>query len=786
MLLMLLTVLWAVDAVVGEGFFYAHDLRHHHLPWRVWAADLWRSGSVPLWSADVGMGFPLTADGQTGVFYPPTILMFMALPAHWAVNLSILLHLWWASLGATWMAGRFGVQAHGALLTGVAFGFSGFIAAHTGYLGMQNAVAWLPWAIGALVGGTWSVAGLCMAMMLVAGHPQVAAIGLMLCGVVSVWKGRWLSLGLAASLALVVASPQLLATLELVEHSLREGGVDAAFANIGSLPPQELINAALPAMFGMDRPADVLQTYYHRGPSYWGMGVNHWEMSFFLGLPAMILAVLGAKGHRFWVWVCAISMVLMLGGFTPLWPLVRHLPGLEGFRFPVRFALVLTLAVAVLAGHGLDRILATKNRAQWARRVFVLAGLLLLGMGLARVGVGMGEDALRSKLQSRAERVQLPPPPSGSAMHAAAAPRPEHLSEDESRAKVEQIVRELKQSTSPASPRVYWPVLILVLLGLLLARAQGRALALGTIALLYADLWFFGANYNARDTPDVVAAQPSALDVIERSGRSGRTTVVDRRQHPSLDAELISSSMGLVHGTRDVQITSPLRMVRSEALLSRVGLDVGDRGIEKWSRLRAEGRLLDMLGVRWLMSLHEVDDPQYPLRKTGAARLYENPDPMPEAFVVACAKPSDDVWTDLDGFDPRRQVLTEGPIAVPLCADGRGAGSATLTRVSEHEIAIIADTDRQAMLVQTDTHYPGWVATVDGAEVPIHRVNLAFRGIILSEGLHEIVLRYQPSRIQWALKASLGALILLCLASLLHLRRRMRDARELRAVQGRG
>ena len=86
MLLMLLTVLWAVDAVVGEGFFYAHDLRHHHLPWRVWAAELWRSGSVPLWSADVGMGFPLTADGQTGVFYPPTILMFMALPAHWAVN----------------------------------------------------------------------------------------------------------------------------------------------------------------------------------------------------------------------------------------------------------------------------------------------------------------------------------------------------------------------------------------------------------------------------------------------------------------------------------------------------------------------------------------------------------------------------------------------------------------------------------------------------------------------------------------------------------------------------
>ena len=123
----------------------------------------------------MGMGFPLMADGQTGVFYPPTMLLFMSLPAHWAVNLSILFHLWWAGLGAVWMGRKLGMESHGALLTGVAFGFSGFMAAHTGYLGMQNAIAWLPWAIGALVAGRWAVGGLCLALMLVAGHPQIAA-----------------------------------------------------------------------------------------------------------------------------------------------------------------------------------------------------------------------------------------------------------------------------------------------------------------------------------------------------------------------------------------------------------------------------------------------------------------------------------------------------------------------------------------------------------------------------------------------------------------------------------
>ncbi len=784
--LLLLTVLWAVDAVVGEGFFWAHDLRHHHLPWRVWAAQSWKAGQVPLWSADVGMGFPLMADGQTGAFYLPTMLLFMFTPPHWAVNLSILLHLWWGALGATWMARRLDMGKHGALLTGVAFGFSGFIAAHTGYLGMQNAVAWLPWGIGALVGGAWAAGGLCMAMMLVAGHPQIAAIGLMLTAAVAIWRGRWRGFAVACAFALVAASPQLLATLELVEHSLREGGVDAAFANIGSLPPQELLNGALPALFGMDRPGDVAQTYFHRGSSYWGQGVNHWEMSFYLGLPAIVLALIGARGRRFWPWVCGLSGLLMLGGLTPAWMLLRQLPGLEGFRFPVRFSLVLTLGVAVLAGHGLERVLVTTDRRVWARRVFLAAGLLLLGLGLARLAVDLGEVQLRDRLVSHFEARGLPPGGEGGAMQAAAAPRPEAASPDEVQTRADQVISELKQSTSPDSQRVIWPVLVLVLLGLILSRLRARTMVMWLTVLLYMDLWAFGAGYNIRSPLAEVTKVPEALRLIEQAGGDWRTSVVDRRRSPELDTDLISSSMGLVHGIRDVQITSPLRMVRTEALLSRVGLDVGDRGGVKWDRLRAEGDLLDLIGVRWLLSEHRIEDPGYPLRQSGEVHLYENPNALPGAIVVGCSRPSKDTWRDLDGLDPGGQVLTEGPLAVPVCPDGRGVGSATLTRVSDVELVIVVDAARQAMLVQTDTHYPGWVATVDGDEVPLHRVDLMFRGVIISPGLHEVVLRYRPSRITSALWAGLGSVSLLTLLAGLRLRRRRKDASELRAVLGRG
>ena len=32
LILLMLTLLWAPDAVTGQGIFWAHDLRHHHMP----------------------------------------------------------------------------------------------------------------------------------------------------------------------------------------------------------------------------------------------------------------------------------------------------------------------------------------------------------------------------------------------------------------------------------------------------------------------------------------------------------------------------------------------------------------------------------------------------------------------------------------------------------------------------------------------------------------------------------------------------------------------------------
>ena len=143
--------LQALEVVFGQGIFFSHDLRHHHFPWRTWAANGWAAGDVPLWSAEVGNGFPLMADGQAGVLYPVNWALGSLLPAQWALSWSLLLHQWWAGLGAFLLVRdlkadtKFSFEA--ALFGGVAFALSGFLVSHFTYAGMVQVAAWLPWGL---------------------------------------------------------------------------------------------------------------------------------------------------------------------------------------------------------------------------------------------------------------------------------------------------------------------------------------------------------------------------------------------------------------------------------------------------------------------------------------------------------------------------------------------------------------------------------------------------------------------------------------------------------------
>jgi hypothetical protein len=786
-----MAVAFAPDAVTGEGVFWHHDLRHHHYPWRAWAASVWASGSVPWWASGAGNGFPLLAEGEGGFLYPPTMGLFLLLPDPLALNASILLHQVWAALGV-WAflrarAGSRPISAVGPIVGGLAYAWSGFLVSHTLYLGMQNAAAWLGWALlGATAGPDgrrreWLVA-VSIGMMGLAGHPQIAAflgLGLAVHALATV-RGvallRWIGAAMAGG---VIASPQLLATLELVRFSGRDGGVAAAFARIGAMPLQELVGAVLPYAFGFDRPADIDQTYYHRGTGYWGAGVNHWEMCFYLGIPVVCLALVGARRARGWVLGGAVATVLMLGG--PAWDLVRLLPGFDGFRFPARFALLLTLAVAVLAAEGIEAL-------RTARRPNVVVHRLRLVAALFPLVTGAGYFALRAFEAPIVEvgealfhaRTRLPPPPPGeapTALAAAALPPPELEDPAGIPAKVARILADLQRSTAPTSSRVWVPVLLL----LVASFAVRRPWLWG--ALVAFELWRFGHEYHPRVPVESVNVRPAWLGEGMTEPGGPRLTVLDRRVSPTLDTALGTASLGLLWGTSDVIVPSPLLLVRNEAMLALAGVDVGDRGRQKVSRYLENIAVARRMGVRFVASVHAIPGLTQLVR--GPVNVYVDTAALPRARVVPCARATpggDAAYTRVLTTDAAREVVVEGgedsgcddvvasssgggasprnappgggPLDPPRPVTGgdpatRGASvslpvpaEATVLAYADQEVSVRASGPGQ--LVLADTWYPRWTATVDGLPVAIARADVIFRAVPLSAGEHTVMFRFNP------------------------------------------
>jgi hypothetical protein len=534
-------------------------------------------------------------------------------------------------------------------------------------------------------------------------------------------------------------------------------------------------------LFGFDRPGDVLQTYYHRGQGYWGMGVNHWEMAFFLGVPVVFFAA-WSRGRRLWVVLAGVSIVLMLGSWTPVWGLVTELPVFDRFRFPVRFASWLTLIVGLLAAEGLHRLLtAQRSRQRLASRwALGLSVAVLVGASVAWGALQGGEERLRSELADHyAENAMVANPTSGvdpDSIEAALLSSPEVRGPEEISQQVEQVVQALTHATSPTSPAVWGPALVLLVLGLGLGalstgRISAAVFSTGVISLLFFDLAAFGRAYQVRVPREQVTATSSALETIRSDEGRWRTTVVDRRQNPSLDTELITANLGLVQGTRDVLVPSPLRIVRSEALLARVGLDVGDRGPQKVTRLLENRDLVDLLGVRWLLSVHEMEGPGLVELRDGEVRLYRNDNALPGAFVVGCVQvveTREEAWSALRGLDPRRVAVVEVPEVgrvpqVRSCEDGSAVGTARIGLDTPQEMNIEVTTDRAAVLVQNDTWYPGWRVTVDDEEVAQLRVDFAFRGVEVPEGTHRVRFFYDGMgvRLVWLFPAGLFALIVI-------------------------
>jgi hypothetical protein len=144
-------------------------------------------------------------------------------------------------------------------------------------------------------------------------------------------------------------------------------------------------------------------------------------------------------------------------------------------------------------------------------------------------------------------------------------------------------------------------------------------------------------------------------------------------------------------------------------------------------------------------------------------KVYENPGAFPRAWIVhevATVQRDDQIGAALDAanLDPRRQTFIKG--AAPQLQDCPADETVSLVaRQSGRRVVLEANLKCRGMVIEGDTFFPGWVATVDGKPSPIYEAYGFLRGVVVEAGSHRIEMRYRPKSVYWG--AALTALGLL-------------------------
>lgn len=722
----------------------------------VYAGERLRTGELPLWNPHILAGAPFLANFQSAVLYPPHLLRLLA-PGATGFNLIAILHLFLAAAGAALCAAQAGIARPGQLVAGLAFAWSAPFVTHA-YAGHQSIVAtytWTGFVATALLRlcarpafGRVLLLAVLLAVQCLAGYVQcwyyvvLAAAAAWLAALVAAARRgdrgacRRLAVAFPAALALalLLAAPQLLPTLEFARVSARTGmpvTVAAGFA----ATPESLLSFIIPAPFGdgLDVP-------------YWGR-YYHWELCAYSGVITLLLAAVacrrGAPARcRFFVALLAGSLLLAAGDRTPLFRFAYEvLPGFAWFRGHAKLFGLAAFALAQLAGYGCDRLRAVRHR----RAVPVIACAALLLLLPLVVFTSPAGAAWQSVLQAMAAR------------HTPYTPAINPADSGFARAALAALHRQCLIAA------VFAGLLALVPL------APPRWRSLLAVALLLADLGSFARPY---------------LTTVDTALPAGAARLLARLPAaPGAPYRILAPDLPVAFGTRERRDN----VQGNDAILAGnyfhyLTVSQGVRPSQEWSATPPLARfspLTDRLNLRVLLVRGMAEPPPGLTRAAGDGdwQVWENPAAAPRFTLTGAARvlPRAAILPALALLPAGETVCVEPPFAVALTGT---AGSCTVLAAGPEYTRLAAAGNGTMLLVERSTWYPGWTATVDGAAAALLPVDYLFRGVVVPAGEHHVEIRYRPRSFAAGLMLAVAALAVMLLGWLLRRRRRAANGQE--------
>ncbi len=759
--------LLAGDALVG---FTNFDLFAEFLPRHAYAGAALRSGEIPLWDPHQIAGLPFLATLQGGVLYPPNAL-YALLPTGFAMGLLGFLHLALAGIFLYALCRELGSSPAAASLGAVAFMLGGSALFATYHPNAINSLPWLPLALAcaARLGRTGDLRlalalGASLGLQFMAGRDYTFVLTAHTVAAFGLCQAAWMlrdgrgpraaarhlaALGLAAAVAAGLAAPQWLPTLELAARSTRmlTGPEGASRDLFGPLSPSFfLANLVNPA----------------RGPirrEYAG-----W-------IPLLCFAACFRLWGRdriaaFVSLLAVVSILLVFGSQTPLYTAYRALPLGSVFRLPDRFTLLLSLAVALGAARGFDRLLPSPPPAAPLRALAPALG------AAGALGAVLGW-ALWSGWLARG-------------LAAANQPWGWFWMDGLSASHFDPVGR--------AFLHLLGALAVLALAAWRAGRSGGQLARAAVVAAAAAELGFAFESpflHPARDASPAFAGRDCYARAADLLGEDGR--------HLSLslpDSYALKDKDGELHGTFSATHYDPLVTRRHALYFAALQAGGVPRYPSPWNETSPfmgfltsvptpeRQRLLDLLGVRAvLLDARPAGQPPAVRALVGgfdlAARcrvraergsapveIYANPRALPRAFLVggvAVASGPEDALRQLlaPDFDPRRSVVVEAGAGSWAAVPGEGPpGAARIVAYENQRVLVQAEATAPAWLVLTDSFDPDWTATRNGEPVEILPADGLFRAVPLPPGVWEVEFHYRPVRFRWGAAVSAASLLL--------------------------
>lgn len=498
--------------------------------------------------------------------------------------------------------------------------------------------------------------------------------------------------------------------------------------------------------------------------------INTEYIHFYLGILPLLLVILSWRIKmenslvRFFQWL----MALTLGAatiYSPIFYILTKVPVFNSFRGPGKFLFLTTLAMAILAGFGLDALKESRGLsffsgiAGFYKKFLVIFGLVIVVVNviyhfafdvLAGVGFKVFMRFGYARTLGRESSYYLD--------------------------KVKELLNSWFFEFSFLNFEIWIAIITLmstwfVILLLLKNKVSIAAFSILAVILVYFSSFFIWHRYYKFVSASVLNPTPVIQFLMDHQDIRYRTFSFN------LGIETYKK-LGLEHGNPEKLFKFEVATFRSdEFMFYNIETINGHEAFlttrqdffsdfsgqfatqkmtleEKKKLLESQINLLSMMNVKYVLSSLPLDRPfvqkleskitdtQIPLY------VYENSKALPKIYFAESAIYTKENLSDEELKKKLGEVGDFGQktlIECDNCAnDLKGSGkSVTFKYYKPDDIFLETENKNDAWLVFSNSYLPGWKAFIDNKETKIYHANYLFQAIRVPSGAHKILFKYK-------------------------------------------